>query len=125
MTDSIYLDGSQPYHRHQDSDTVNGGDPENCGAGPLAQALPVRVFDPDALTAHDDAIRQQAEQGLPDAPLYVAADWEWAILAPPEPGQDVAECRVQAGWTKGGEFRRYVSAEALVRAFREHIKVQS
>lgn len=118
MTDSIYLDGSQPYRRFTGSHAIERGTAEG------ATEHPVRVFDDDALTAHDDAIRQQAEQGLPDAPLYVEADWEWAILAPPEPGQDVTECRVRAGWTKGGEFRRYVSPESLVAAFREHIETQ-
>jgi hypothetical protein len=127
-TDPLYLDGSQPYHRHPNQGPRIFRDQEECShfadLEDSPEPVPVFVFDADALTAHDDAIRQEAEQGLTDGPLYNEDEWEFAILQTPEPGQDVAEVRVMAGWTDTGEFRRYVTAERLVRLFRDHIEAQ-
>lgn len=119
-TDPLYLDGSQPYHRHGER-VLRGADCKAVGDAP-AEATPVIVFDPDALSAHDEAIRQAADQGTTQAPLYRDDQWEFALLEPVEPGQEPTDARVMAGWTPGGEFLRYVTPECLCAAFRQTIE---
>lgn len=120
MADDLYLDGSQPYHRHAGDRGVIEGDVHTCVAP--TPAVAVRCFDADALAAHDDAIRASQEAGAGDAPTYREGDWTFALLEPTDPGTPLTEARVLAGWRPDGTFCRYVTPERLARAFREHVE---
>lgn len=123
----LYLDGSQPYHRHDNDPFIHMWDAASpsCAGGSGAGSRPVlrvHVFDPDALTAHDTAVAAAAEAGEPDAPLYHPDHWDWVLLEPGEPGQPATDCRVVAGWDHTGTFHRYASPEALARRFRDYVE---
>lgn len=132
----VYLHGQHPLHRHEGltEDRVSRvgllvwpGDGSTCATdhahlrgGEGATPVQVHLFDRDALTAHDEAVRRTAEQGEGPHPLLADGEWQWAIVAPLDPGQSPDEARVLAGWTADGAFHRYCTPEQLARAFREY-----
>lgn len=123
MADHIYLDGSQPYHRHEGE---NGVFREVCtAAGVERPAHPVHVFDADALTAHDAAVRQEALAGEGDPPTHDTDLWEWAVGEPAGVGEEAHTARVLAGWDADGVFHCYTTPERLVAAFRDYVEAEA
>lgn len=119
MADHIYLDGSQPYHRHEGEGVPATGIDCDAGDGP---AVRVHVFDTDALTAHDGAVRQEALAGEGDPPLHDTDLWEWAVGEPAGVGEEAHTARVLAGWDADGTFHCYTTPERLVALFRDHVE---
>lgn len=112
MADHIYLDGSQPYHRHAGSPNLFSEG--QCLIADGAEAVTVHVFDTDALAAHDAAIRQEALAGEGTPPLYVEGEWAWAIGEPNPVGED-AGTLVLAGERPDGTVHLYATPERIAR----------